>query len=193
MKFFLLLLFGLSFAFSEPETCPLNFESLEKLINSSSASLKFSDLDTECTYMLKGLRLVRAEYLRLTGRFSPPEIYSEACWIDFQALVNMTLPDFNLRSSCGFKTGLMSNVCVNVTTRSDFEHLVSGFDLDDLSRFCSNSLEDDSSCKACNERLVRIGSSYFEGTNDSDCSGYPFIYASAIINRHGPTDLGTVR
>lgn len=177
--------------------CPMNFEFLEKLINGSSQPLMFLDIRSECRYMLQGLRLVRSEYLRTTGYFFPPRNSSEACWDMYQRVVNLALNDFNIRSNCGFKTSLISDTCMNISTRSDFERLVPEARLNDVLSSCNQSLGDDSACKSCTNSLESIQRSWsalqgaFNG-NKSDCSGYPVVYATGFVNRFGPTDSGTL-
>lgn len=178
--------------------CPMNFESLGKLINGSSQRLKFIDIQSECQYMLQGLRLVRSEYLQTTGYFFPPRNSSEACWEKYQSVVNSVINEFDIRSNCGFKTSLISETCMNISTRSDFERLLPEAKLNHALSSCNKSLEGDSPCESCTSSLESIQESWsslhgpFNG-NASDCSGYPFVYAAGFVNRFGPTDSGTLR
>ncbi|OWM85397.1 hypothetical protein CDL15_Pgr019021 [Punica granatum] len=176
----------------------MSFEALERLINGSSQPLKFLDIQSECHYVLQGLWLVRSDYIRTTGYFFPPQNSSEACWDSYQRVINSAINDFDVRSTCGFKTSLISETCMNISTRSDFERLVPESKLNDVSSSCNQSLEDDSSCKSCMNSLDSIQGPWsslqgsFNG-NRSDCSGYPYVYAAGVVNPFGPTDSGTYR
>ncbi|XP_048137324.1 probable LRR receptor-like serine/threonine-protein kinase RKF3 isoform X2 [Rhodamnia argentea] len=177
-------------------SCPLNFDYLSKLISGSSQRLQLLDVPTECGFMLQALRLVRSEYLRTTGYFFPPPNSSEACWDAYQSVINYKIAGFKVQSTCGFKTSLMSETCAYVTTRSDFERLVSGIELSNIQKFCNQSLDDTSACTLCTDSLARVQGSYFGGPNNgnkSDCSGYPFIYAAAYADQFTLTNEGDLK
>ncbi|KAF8017941.1 hypothetical protein BT93_H2988 [Corymbia citriodora subsp. variegata] len=146
--------------------------------------------------MLQALRLVRSEYLHTTGYFFPPPNSSEACWDKYQSIVNSKITGFNVRSNCGFKTSLMSDTCANVTTQSDFEKLVSGTELSNVQKFCNQSLDDPSACTLCTDSLARVQGSFLgvpNNGNESDCNGYPFVYAAAYAHQFRPTDEGDLK
>ncbi|XP_010027217.2 probable LRR receptor-like serine/threonine-protein kinase RKF3 [Eucalyptus grandis] len=181
---------------SASPSCPLNFNYLSGLINGSSQRLLLLDVPTECGYMLQALRLVRSQYLHTTGHFFPPPNSSEACWDVYQSIVSSRIVGFNVQSTCGFKTSLMSETCANVTTRSDFERLLSGTELSDVQKFCNQSLDDESACTSCTDVLARVQGLYFgvpNNGNESDCNGYPFIYAAAYAEQFRPTDEGDLK
>ncbi|KAI6692521.1 hypothetical protein NL676_020231 [Syzygium grande] len=181
---------------SASPSCPLNFDYLGKLVNESSQPLLLLDVPTECGFMLQALRLVRSEYLRTTGYFFPPPNSSEACWDAYQSIVNSKIAGFNVRSTCGFKTNLMSETCANVTTRSDFERIVSGTKLSDVQKYCNQSLDGESACTLCTDGLTSVQGLYFGGPNngnESDCYGYPFVYAAAYTNQFRPINAGDLK
>ncbi|XVE89756.1 hypothetical protein DITRI_Ditri20bG0020500 [Diplodiscus trichospermus] len=210
-SFYFLLLFGLSLCFCSPSSliasdheiphgnvadsfCPLNFSVLRKVISDSSRKLAFLDVRTKCQTILQGIRLVRSNYLRISGNFSPPPNSSEVCWDAYQKLLDEFIPWFDIRSTCEFNASLISESCMNIATQYQFESLISDSKLQEVRLLCSRSLDDDSSCRPCQVSLSSIYGSYFHGTaigNASDCYGYPFIYAAALANRYGPTDPGT--
>lgn len=83
---------------------------------------------------------------------------------------------------------------MNVTTRVQFESLISESGLKEIRAKCNQSLENSSSCTSCIGSLSTVNALFSRGANDgnaSDCAGYPFVYAAAFANRFGPTDLGT--
>lgn len=194
-----LLFFTLWLGFSAHSTsaatapCPLNFDALRNLVQSSNRPIL--DVSTECQYIRQGLRLVLSEYLRTSGYFLPPLNSSESCWDEYQKLVNDFVNNFDVRSGCGFQTSWISQGCMNITTRAQFESLVPRSALIQVEKSCNLSLENNSPCASCTTSMSSL-QSYLTGQaigNISDCAAYPFIYAAAFANQFGPTDKGTAK
>ncbi|KAB2630115.1 LRR receptor-like serine/threonine-protein kinase RKF3 [Pyrus ussuriensis x Pyrus communis] len=176
--------------------CPLNVDLLHKLITQNAHPFPLQDIATVCQYMIQGIRLLRSEYLRTTGLFSLSPDVLDACWDSYVNLVNEFIPGFDIKSTCGLKTNFMSQSCMNITTKSDFETLVSRDELQQMKGSCDQSLKNNSACNSCVDCLSRVRASYLRVSNDgnvSDCNGCPFIYAAAFSNRFGPTDIGTAK
>ncbi|XWS76463.1 hypothetical protein CRYUN_Cryun01aG0178400 [Craigia yunnanensis] len=186
--FFLILTFFPScLAQNSSVSCPLNFPILRPLL--SNPNRPQFNTSMECDYILQGLRLVLSDYLRRTGSFFPPLNSSDSCWQSYQSLV----PNFTIRSSCGFQTAWISQGCMNLTTRADFEALIPDTTLTDVASNCNQSLQG-SACASCTRSLANLRALYLTDNSIasvSDCTAYPFIYAAAIANYLGPTDEGT--
>ncbi|PSS24905.1 LRR receptor-like serine/threonine-protein kinase [Actinidia chinensis var. chinensis] len=172
-------------------SCPLNFDVLREVAGVRSVLV---DDPRRCRYVLEGMRLIRSEYLRTHGQFLPPSSTSKACWVSYRALVKELVPNFDIESSCGYHPEWVSRACKNVTTGSQFERLIPESKLKDLRENCNQQLQNSSQCALCTNYLLKV-QAHLEGLkkdeNVSDCSGYPYIYAAALINRFGPTDKGT--
>ncbi|XVE73211.1 hypothetical protein DITRI_Ditri11bG0099000 [Diplodiscus trichospermus] len=168
-------------------SCPLNFTILRPYFpNTNRPSVNNS---SECHSILQGLRLVLSDYLRRTGSFFPSLNAAESCWQSFQPFS----PNFNIRSSCGIQTAWISQGCMNLTTKADFEALIPNATLTDVASNCKQSLQG-SACASCTRSLGNLQALYL--TNNSiasvsDCTAYPSIYAAAV-NYLGPTDGDTV-
>ncbi|KAL5793018.1 hypothetical protein ACOSP7_001612 [Xanthoceras sorbifolium] len=174
-------------------SCPLDFNVLRQLAGSNRPEVEPS---RRCQFILQGLRLVQSDYLRRTGFFLSPLNSSESCWVAYQTLVNQLLPGFNIRSSCGFETSWISQGCMNITTRSQFEARIPSRTFDDVVSNCNQSLGNGSPCAACTTSLSTLQASYLPGPsvgNVSNCEAYPKIYAAAIVNHYGPLDSGTTK
>ncbi|KAJ4969178.1 hypothetical protein NE237_015879 [Protea cynaroides] len=175
-------------------SCPLNFDALRKLIQGSDRP-DLPNVYTQCQYVLQGLRLVESLYIETDGYFLPPLNASESCWDSYQSLIDeLVIPNFNIRSSCGFQTSWISEGCMNITSRSQFESIVPESSLNNIRVSCNQSLQDGSPCASCTTSLSNLQATYLRGTgvgNVSSCTGYPSIYAAGIVNRFGPTDKGT--
>ncbi|XP_059652567.1 probable LRR receptor-like serine/threonine-protein kinase RKF3 [Cornus florida] len=178
--------------------CPFNFVELRAMAKNSSPGLnqKFIDVPTECYYLLQSIRIVRSQYLQSTGFFTIPPSASDACWDSYQIGINEDLTVFDVRSNCEVQTGWISNSCMNISTRAEFEALISEPQLQEIRRLCNQSLGDNTTCASCVASLSGIQEAYFHGTgigNVTDCTGYPFMYAAAFANQFGPIDLGTAK
>ncbi|CAI0582420.1 unnamed protein product [Linum tenue] len=175
------------------EPCPLDFSVLRNLVQ--NARIPTVDRTQACQYLRQGLRLVQSDYLRRTNDFLPPLSSAESCWRSYQRLVDdfLPIPNFDARSSCGFQTSWISQGCLNITTRQDFESQISASELANIISNCNQSLENRSPCGTCVSALTTNVHS-FNGTSIgqiSDCPAYPLIYAASIVNSLGPTDSGT--
>nr|GMD22125.1 probable LRR receptor-like serine/threonine-protein kinase RKF3 [Ipomoea batatas] len=180
---------------SSSSSCPLDFDALRRLVEQSS-SRPTLNTTTNCQYILQGLRLVQSDYLRRTNSFLPPLVSAQSCWDSYQAVVNGFLPGFDIRTRCGFQTSWISQGCMNITTRPEFESNVSAAALSSVVSACNQSLDNNSPCATCTTSLSSLSASYLTGPsigNVSDCTAYPSIYAAAFANRFGPTDKGTAK
>lgn len=203
---FIFLLLGLSLVFPNSiastdealskAVCPLNINHFRKLIIQSSQPLQLLSEAAECQYVLHGIRFLRSQYLRMSGNFTLPPDIAEVCWDLFGDLFDEFMPRLRIESTCGFKRSLLSQVCINITNRYQFERLISPNELKQIRGSCYKSLGNGSLCPMCVDPLVSMHRAYFNVPNDgnvTDCYGYPFIYAAAYANRFGPADLGTAK
>ncbi|XP_042516857.1 probable LRR receptor-like serine/threonine-protein kinase RKF3 [Macadamia integrifolia] len=174
-------------------SCPLDFDALRNLIRGSKPP-DLPDVYSKCQYVLQGLRLVESLYIKTSGFFLPPLNASDSCWVSYQSLINeLVIPNFDIRSSCGFQTNWISEGCMNITTRSQFESIVNDSSLQTVRHSCNQSLNG-SLCATCTTSLSNLQAAYLRGPqvgNVSSCTGYPSIYAAGIVNGYGPTDMGT--
>ncbi|CAN1271418.1 Probable LRR receptor-like serine/threonine-protein kinase RKF3 [Linum perenne] len=175
------------------DPCPLNFSILRQLV--ATADLPSAvERPQACQYIRQGLRLLQSDHLLRTNTFLPPLSSADSCWRSYQRFADDFIPNFDIRSSCGFRTSWISQGCINVTTRDDFESRVPRSALNNAVSNCNQSLENRAPCAGCVSSLSRIQGLYFTGPsigNVSTCSDYPSIYAAAFVNFLGPTDIGT--
>ncbi|KAH7862799.1 hypothetical protein Vadar_009754 [Vaccinium darrowii] len=177
-------------------SCPLNFTALQQLLFVSNPQTpNLVDTATRCQYIKQGLRLVESLYLKSTNNFIPPLSSASSCWSSYQNLANSFVSNFDIRNSCGFQTDWISQGCMNITTRQQFEALVPQSAINDVVSACAHlTLSKSPACASCTTGLSSLQASYLTGGsigNLSDCTAYPSIYAAAFANRFGPTDHGT--
>jgi len=62
--------------------------------------------------------------------------------------------------------------------------------MQEIKRYCNQSLDNSSACEMCTKSLSGVAESYLRGPdigNVSDCTGYPFMYGAALVNGFGNT------
>ncbi|CAN0884267.1 Probable LRR receptor-like serine/threonine-protein kinase RKF3 [Linum grandiflorum] len=85
---------------------------------------------------------------------------------------------------------------MNITTRQQFDTLVTNSSLSDVVSSCGQPLENDSPCVACTASLFRLQALHLTRSsvgNVSDWKVYPSIYVAAVVNPLGPNDKGTAK
>ncbi|KAG5043455.1 putative LRR receptor-like serine/threonine-protein kinase RKF3 [Glycine max] len=171
--------------------CPLNITVLRVVSGGRRPSF---DSGTKCHYILQALHLLQADYLRRSSLFVPPLNTSESCWNTFQSFINEADPSISdIRSSCGFRTEWISQGCMNITTKQQFEDIVPRNAIQPVQDDCNQPLENNAPCALCTTKLSSM-LSYLTGTtqgNVTDCRAYTQIYAASLSDQYGVTDPGT--
>ncbi|GAA0142111.1 hypothetical protein LIER_03082 [Lithospermum erythrorhizon] len=174
--------------------CPLNFTILTNLAQRSSPPSNLNST-VRCQYLRLGLRLLLSSHLRLTNSFLPPLSTVDSCVESYQTALKPFIGDFDIRATCQIRATWISQGCLNITTRDEFEARVERSALGVVRSACNQTLEG-SACGACITSIVNLQASSLRGEligNISDCSAYATIYAAAIANPYGPADLTTAR
>ncbi|CAJ1906820.1 unnamed protein product [Sphenostylis stenocarpa] len=172
--------------------CPLNITVLRVVGGGARPSF---DAGTQCHYILQALHLLQADYLRRSSFFVPPLNASESCWASFQSFINEFDPNIDIRSSCGLQTAWISQGCMNITTKKEFEDTVPTAAIQAVQDNCNQSLENNAPCALCTTKLSNL-LSYLTGPtvgNVSDCRAYTSIYAASLSDQYGATDPGTAK
>lgn len=175
-------------------SCPLNFDVLRRLMNEGPSRPVIKDMQAQCQSILQDIRLVRSEYLRTNGYFLPPPDTSAACWEAYRSLVEEFGQSFDVKTACGYHPEWISEACINVTSRAQFESLIPETKLLEIRHHCNQSLENRFACGSCTSKLLSLPEFYLQDSgngNISDCSGYPSMYAAGVINQFGPSDRAT--
>ncbi|KAL5768416.1 hypothetical protein ACOSP7_014968 [Xanthoceras sorbifolium] len=177
----------------EASSCPLNFDSIRKLVHESPPKPVLTDMSSQCKAMFRAIRLLRSEYLRTNGYFLPPPDTTEACWQLFRSLMSEFIQGFDIQTSCGNYPDSMSETCKNITSRAEFESLIPAYRMQEIWRYCNQSLDTNSACDSCTSKLSSLVEFYSGSGNISICTGYAAMYTAAIVNQFGPTDRATMR
>ncbi|XP_045796220.1 probable LRR receptor-like serine/threonine-protein kinase RKF3 [Trifolium pratense] len=188
---FLLLNFP-SFSISATTACPLNITILRHI---GDGTLPPIDPGKQCHYITQAINLVQSDYLHRTGLFVPPPNTAESCWTSFQSFINEFQPNFDIRRSCGFQTSWISQGCMNITTKQQFENQVSLPQLQSLQLNCNTSLDNNTPCALCTSKRSEALSSLTGATPGTvaDCRSYTAIYSASLSVEFGPTNTGTAK
>ncbi|KAK7336706.1 hypothetical protein VNO77_17252 [Canavalia gladiata] len=164
-----------SFSLSIP--CPLNFTLL-----TSTSFLS----DTHCSFVNRSLLILLSDYLHRTDSFVLPSYASFSCWNAFQSNINQ----FDIRSSCNLSSSSISQSCMNITTRSQFEHHIPLTLLQRVSRNCNGSLAN--ACPLCTTALSTLKPYLTEPSAPSvaNCRAIASIYAASLFD---PSDPATAK
>ncbi|XP_027351068.1 probable LRR receptor-like serine/threonine-protein kinase RKF3 [Abrus precatorius] len=154
--------------------CPLNITLLR-------SSPSFGDPVTRCLYVIQALRILQSDYLRRTGSFFPPPNSTFSCWNTLQSFINQ----YDIRSSCNLPSSSISQACMNITTRSQFQAYVPASELQSVSANCNQSLVNDASCALCTATLSKV-ESYITPSSVDDCKAIASIYAGSLSNLDNP-------
>ncbi|EOA28723.1 hypothetical protein CARUB_v10024961mg, partial [Capsella rubella] len=125
----------------------------------------------------------------------PSPAAAASCWAALQSNIAGFLPGFDVRSTCGFETAWISEGCMNISSRSQFESIIPNSSRSTSSIRCNTSLESNTPCASCTQSLSAF-QAFLTGPslgNVSDCAAFPSIYAAAFANPYGPTDRGTAK
>ncbi|CAK7340814.1 unnamed protein product [Dovyalis caffra] len=177
-------------------SCPLNFNVFRGLVSKARPKRSFIDVPKQCQFVPDGIRFVRSEYLRTNGYFVPPYDTFQACWRSYRNVIREVSDGLDIQSGCGYQAEWISKGCMNITSLAQFESKFPKSKLQEMRLCCNRSLDDDRVCDSCTKKLLSLQNLYLHGPqpeNDSDCSGYLFMYAAAVVNQFGPTDPGTAK
>ncbi|KAJ8760745.1 hypothetical protein K2173_017881 [Erythroxylum novogranatense] len=163
-------------------SCPLNFNVLRALyqVHLKPASLY---MPFQCRYAAEGIRILRSEYLRV-------------CWESYRNLIRELVDGVDVETFCGFRSELIWDTCLNITTSETFENRFSKSVLLQMRSICENSWDNGVVCESCMNYLVNLTKIDLLGPESEDvsgCSSYLVMYAAAFVNKFGPTDPGTTK
>jgi hypothetical protein len=87
---------------------------------------------------------------------------------------------------------------MNITTKQEFEKLVSLSALQSLRLNCNTYLDNTTHCALCTSERSEVSTTYVTGvdvvpSNVSDYRSYTAIYAASLSDDFGPTNLGTAK
>lgn len=176
---------GFSFSVADDPSeafCPLNFHFLGEMLTEAAPGHLFLDMPRQCHYILQGIRLVRSKYLQTDGQFLPPPTASKACWESYRRLIAHHFRGFDIQTTCGYHPEWISMGCKNITSQAEFESLIPKSKMQKINRYCNQSLVNSSACQLCTKSLSGLDIGIV-----SDCAGYPFMYAAALVNGFGKT------
>lgn len=153
-------------------------------------------IDTQhcCQSLLSLFGIGLAQHLKETSLFQlPNENTSTNCLQDFKLKLSSLKIQPSLVPSC-FQNSTQfvtnSSSCAGIKNIQDWKQKVGIFSPLDTS--CDGDLSDESKCSICTESGFKVTSQLNAiDPNATKCFYFTILYATAIVNKFGPTDVGT--
>ncbi|CAJ1971919.1 unnamed protein product [Sphenostylis stenocarpa] len=172
-----------------PSSCPINFTYVQTFPWNTSTCTNPLNKQSCCSTLNTIFHIGLSKHLKLTSFFQlPNENISSICLSDFQdKLTTMSVhPSMYLLA---FPTPL------SVETSQDWEQKVDSIRLSPVHTFCKGDLHDQTSCNNCIAASLKVAlqlTSSDPNASDSDCFSFASLYAAAVVNPEGTTDVNTI-
>ncbi|RDX57819.1 putative receptor-like protein kinase, partial [Mucuna pruriens] len=175
-------------------SCPMDLSYVETFPWDTSACRDPIDKEHCCQALLSVIGIGLSQHLKETSLFQlPNENTSSTCLSDFQTKLTSLSIEPSLVPSCfpnssQFVTN--SSTCAGIITIQDWKQRV-GL-ITPLDTSCNGDLSDQTSCSICSDAGLKVTSQLNTiDPNATKCFYFTVLYASAIVNKFGPTNLDT--
>ncbi|KAL2317834.1 hypothetical protein Fmac_031710 [Flemingia macrophylla] len=189
------------FTIASPSSCPINFTYVQTLPWNTSTCTNPIHNQQQCCQTLNTLfHLGLAQRLKQTSFFQLPNITtSSTCLSSFQANLTPLSIHPSLVSSCfpnpsKFVTNM--STCGGIVTAQDWEQKLGSVRVSPLRGYCIGKLNDQTRCRNCVAADLKVAfqlASVNPNSSDVDeCFSFASLYAAAVVNPQGTTDVTTV-
>ncbi|KAK7385144.1 hypothetical protein VNO78_30856 [Psophocarpus tetragonolobus] len=175
-------------------SCPMDLNYVETFPWDTSSCRDPIDKNHCCQALLSVIGIGLSQHLKETSLFQlPNENISSTCLSNFQERLKALSIDPSLVTTCfpspsQFVTN--SSTCAGIITISDWKQKVGLISPVDTS--CNGDVSDETRCSICSDAGLKVTSELNHiDPNATKCFYFTILYASAIVNQYGPTDLGT--
>ncbi|KAK7320976.1 hypothetical protein VNO77_30989 [Canavalia gladiata] len=175
-------------------SCPMDLSYVETFPWDTSSCRDPIDKEHCCQALLSIIGIGLAQHLKETSLFQlPDENTSSICLSDFKIKLSALSIQPSLVPSCfpnpsQFVTN--SSTCAGIRTIQDWKQKV-GL-ISPLDTSCNGDLSDQTRCSICSDAGLKVTSQLNSiDPNATKCFYFTVLYATAIVNQLGPTDLGT--
>ncbi|XP_014502834.1 probable receptor-like protein kinase At1g11050 [Vigna radiata var. radiata] len=191
----LIFFFTVSISGVSSTTCPMDLSYVETYPwDTSSCRDPVVDKEHCCQALLSVIGMGLAQHLKNTSYFQlPDENTSSTCLLDFQTKVsalsiNSSLVPYCFPRASEFVTN--TSTCAGIITVDDWKSKV-GI-ISPLDASCNGDMSDQTRCSLCTDAGLKVTSHLNSlDPNGTKCFYFTVLYASAIVNQYGPTNLGT--
>ncbi|XP_027333172.1 probable receptor-like protein kinase At1g11050 [Abrus precatorius] len=182
------------FTIAASASCPMDLSYVDNFPWDTSSCRDPIDKEHCCQALLSVFGIGLAQHLKETSLFQlPDENTSTTCLSDFKLKLTSLSIQPSLVSSCfpnpsQFVTN--SSTCAGIRTIQDWKQKV-GL-ISPLDTSCKGGLGDQTLCSICSDAGLKV-TSQLNGIdpNATKCFYFTVLYATAVVNEFGPTDLGT--
>jgi len=190
----LIFIFTVSIAGAASTTCPMDLSYVETFPWDTSSCRDPVDKEHCCQALLSVIGLGMSQHLKDTSLFQlPDENTSSLCLSNFQAKLSALSINSSLVPHCfprasEFVTN--TSTCAGIITIDDWKQKVGM--ISPLDTSCNGDLSDQTRCSICTDAGLKVTSQLNSlDPNATKCFYFTVLYASAIVNQFGPTNLGT--
>ncbi|KAE9595896.1 putative protein kinase RLK-Pelle-RKF3 family [Lupinus albus] len=197
MSLFTILISGASAASSSSSSssCPMDLSYVETFPWDTSTCRDPIDTQHCCQTLLSLFGIGLAQHLKETSMFQlPNENTSSTCLSDFKTMLSAMSFQPSLVPSCfQNSTQFVTNTssCAGIVNISDWNQRV-GI-LTPLDTSCNGDMKVQTRCSICTDAGFKVTSQLtsIDPNNSTKCFYFSILYAAAIVNDLGPTDIGT--
>ncbi|KAK7301423.1 hypothetical protein RJT34_12287 [Clitoria ternatea] len=175
-------------------SCPMDLSYVQTFPWDTSTCRDPIDKEHCCQALLSVIGIGLAQHLKETSLFQlPDQNTSSTCLSDFKLKLSALSIDPSLVPSCfsnpsEFVTN--SSTCAGIRTIQDWKEKVGM--ITPLDTSCEEDLSDQTRCSICSDAGLKVTSQLNAiDPNATKCFYFTVLYATAIVNKFGPTDLGT--
>ncbi|XP_061372190.1 probable receptor-like protein kinase At1g11050 [Gastrolobium bilobum] len=190
--FFLFTIFKADVASS---SCPLDLSYVETFPWDTSSCRDPIDAQHCCQALLSLFGIGLAQHLKETSLFQlPDENTSSTCLSDFKVKLSSMSIQPSLVPSCFHNSTQFvtnSSSCAGIITTKDWKQKVGT--LSPLDTSCNGDMKDQTRCSICTDAGFKVTSQLtsIDPKNATKCFYFTILYAAAVVNQFGPTDVGT--
>ncbi|XP_061372202.1 probable receptor-like protein kinase At1g11050 [Gastrolobium bilobum] len=192
LMFFLFTIFKADVASS---SCPLDLSYVETFPWDTSSCRDPIDTQHCCETLLTLFGIGLAQHLKETSLFQlPDENTSSTCLSDFKVKLSSMSIQPSLVPSCFHNSTQFvtnSSSCAGIITTKDWKQKVGM--LSSLDTSCKGDMNDQTRCSICIDAGLKVTSQLtsIDPKNATKCFYFTILYAAAVVNQFGPTDVGT--
>ncbi|KAG4975767.1 hypothetical protein AAZX31_13G018200 [Glycine max] len=177
-------------------SCPIDLSYVDTIPWNTSTCKDPIDKEPCCDILLSVFAIGLAELLKDTKTFYlPNESTSSSCLHDFNLrLQALSIPPKMVPLCFPNSTRFVFNAsaCAGIRTTLDWTQRVGM--VSPVDTFCNGDLKDKTRCKTCTEAAYQVTSQLTTidpNANTTKCFYYIVLYAAAVVNQFGTTDVST--
>ncbi|MED6170975.1 hypothetical protein PIB30_036333 [Stylosanthes scabra] len=189
----IVLLFTILVSDTESASCPFDLNYVDTLPWDTSTCRDPIDTQHCCQTLLSLIGIGLSQHLKQTSQFQLPDINtSTSCLTEFRSKLSPLLLNTSMVSTCFPNSYFVSNSssCAGIENIQDWK-LKAGLTTP-LDNSCSGDISGQSQCSICTDAGFKVTADLNQkDPNSTKCFYFTILYAAGIVNKLGPSNLGT--